>query len=89
MDEMKFRQALEMLRAIEQELPSNGDIKEAYVDLYHKTLADIQSATGLDLSYYAIRQPSHHTAGTTPYRFYSARLMLLLRFAFASIPQAV
>lgn len=55
MDEMKLPKALGMLQAIVDELPDGSvDIKETYVNLYHRTLSDIQSELHCDLSEYFI-----------------------------------
>jgi hypothetical protein len=54
MDGEKLNQAISRLVNFENSLPQDDEIEEKYVDLYHKTLSDIQDETGFDLSYFVI-----------------------------------
>ena|SRR5215213_3717418 len=55
MDEIKLQKALGMLQAIVNELPNgDADIKDTYVNLYHRTLSDIQTELQCDLSEFFI-----------------------------------
>jgi hypothetical protein len=54
MDGEKLNQAISRLVNFENSLPEHDDIEEKYVDLYHKTLSDIQRESDFDLSYFVI-----------------------------------